>query len=258
MRSGQDIVQVEDLVVLYSRLEQTIRALDGIRLRVPAGEALIVTGQNGSGKSTLLGVLSGRVLPNGGTALIDGIPANKLTRASIPNTLFHVHQDPLAGSVATMTVFENLAVADEDARIQKLRRSALVPRYQAILEPLGLADRLGQQAQTLSPGQRQALTMIFARLRPAKLVLLDEPLAALDAKNTATCLNLIRGLKDQGKTLIYVTHHIEQTPTFGDRVVTLNAGRVVSDLATNQSPPWPQSATDTGDHATVTEPNSSR
>ena len=231
MTNRRDIVHVEDLLVTYSRFEQTIRALDGIGLTVPAGQALMVTGRNGSGKSTLLSVLCGstRTKPARGTVLIDGTPIGQLTRVNLPKLVFLVHQDPLAGTVATMTVFENLLVADEDARIQNKTRVELLAKYDALLRPVGLAERLRQQAEALSPGQRQVLTVLIARLRPAKLVLLDEPLASLDPTNAEICLSVIRGLKKLGKTLIYVTHRIEQTESFADRIVTLSEGSIVSD-----------------------------
>jgi ABC-type uncharacterized transport system ATPase component len=236
MKMGNDLIEIDDLRVTYSQYEQSVRALDGVCLRVEAGEAVIITGRNGSGKSTLLEVLSRRILGKSswrlsGRVLLGGNPIEDLSLDLLPEAVFHVHQDPLAGTVATMTVFENLILVDDEIRLKPLRRADLASKYRDLLAPLGLANRLDQQATTLSPGQRQALTILIAGLRRAKVILLDEPLAALDATNADLCLALIRELKSLGKTLLYVTHHVGQTESFGDRIVTLSEGRIISDTA---------------------------
>jgi ABC-type sugar transport system ATPase subunit len=212
-----------------------IRALDGVSLDIPAGQVLVVTGPNGGGKTTLLRVLSCSQLPEQGEVLIGGKAVSRLGPADLSKAVFHVNQDPLAGSVPTMTVFENLFLADEDARLQHLHRTALTARYRSMLEPLNLAGRLDQQAKTLSAGQKQILTILIARLRPAKLLLMDEPVANLDPSNAATCLALVRDLKSQGKTLLYVTHDLRQVDSFCDRIVTVKNGRIVGDTAANQA-----------------------
>lgn len=236
MKAGDDLIRIDDLRVTYSQYEQNVRALDGVSLRVGDGEAVIITGRNGSGKSTLLEVISRRILEKdgwtlSGRVLLGASPIERMSLASFPRTVFHVHQDPLAGTVATMTVFENLILADEETHLKHHRRMELKNKYAEFLSPLGLSARLDQQVASLSPGQRQALTILIAGLRRAKVVLLDEPLAALDATNAELCVALIRKLKSMGKTLLYVTHHVGQTESFGDRIVTLSEGRILSDTA---------------------------
>lgn len=237
MINGHDLIEIRDLRVTFSRWGQTIRALDGVTLKIPTGQALAVTGSNGSGKSTLLRALSWMLVPEQGQVLIEGKSASTLRPADFAQAVFHVHQDPLAGSVPTMTVYENLLVADDEARALRLHRADLMHRYQSMLQPLGLDNRLHQQAKTLSGGQRQILAILIARLRPAKVILLDEPLAALDLANAATCLKLICELKNLGKTLIYVTHDLSQVESFADRIVTLSDGRILSDTPAHASQP---------------------
>jgi len=229
MNNGDVIVEIRDLLVTFSRWGQIVRALDGVQLKVPSGQALVVTGPNGSGKTTLLRVLSCFLTPNQGEVLIEGKQAGKLRAADLAKAVFHVHQDPLAGSVPTMTIFENLLVADDEARVTRMSRSAVAQRYREMLHPLGLADRLQQQTKTLSGGQRQVLAILTARLRPAKVILLDEPMASLDANNVSICLKLVSDLKNLGKTLIYVTHDLDQVGCFSDRIVTMSEGHIVSD-----------------------------
>jgi ABC-type sugar transport system ATPase subunit len=235
MKNGHDIVEVRDLLVTFSRWGQTVRAIDGMCLKIPAGQALIVTGHNGSGKTTLLRALSCLLTPEQGEVFIEGKPAGKLRPADIANAVFHVHQDPLIGSVPTMTVFENLVLADDEAHARRLSKKALAARHRSLLLPLGLAERLQQQAKTLSGGQRQILAILIASLRPAKVILLDEPLAALDAANAGICLKLIGELKNLGKTIVYVTHDLNRVGSFADRIVTLQDGHIVGDNAANKS-----------------------
>ena len=83
MNNGHDIVEIRDLRVTFSRWGQTIRALDGVGLRIPAGQALVVTGPNGSGKSTLLRALSWTLVPEQGQVLIEGRPAGALRSADL-------------------------------------------------------------------------------------------------------------------------------------------------------------------------------
>ncbi|ACB77644.1 ATP-binding cassette domain-containing protein [Opitutus terrae] len=227
MSVPQHIVSTDDLRVTYLQVRRAIHALDGVTMQIPAGQAVVIVGRNGSGKSTLLGVLANRIAATGGSAFISGVSVERLPSDELAKAVFFVQQDPLAGTVGTMTVFENLLLAD--ARSEPRRRPDREEMYRDLLRPLGLEGRLDQQAATLSPGERQALAILFAGLRPAKVVLLDEPLAALDDANVDLCRMLIADVKRMGKTLLIVTHDLPQIQSIADRVLTLNAGRIISD-----------------------------
>jgi putative ABC transport system ATP-binding protein len=222
-----DHVVVEALCLSYERWGQTVNALDGVSLSVPHGQWLILVGHNGSGKTSLLRVLSGRAAPDSGQANINGQAAGGMNARELAKTVFLIHQDPLLGTAPDLTVFENLAVADSQA-VSESKRSLHI-KYGAMLHPLGLADRMKQPAQTLSGGERQLLALLIARLRPASLILLDEPLAALDPSKAERCLAEIADLRKAGKTIIQVTHDPELASTLGDRTVVMRAGKVVHD-----------------------------
>jgi putative ABC transport system ATP-binding protein len=220
-----DHVVVEALRLSYERWGQTVNALDGVSLSVPRGQWLILVGHNGSGKTSLLRVLSGRVVPDNGQARINGKTAGEMNAGDLAEAVFLIHQDPLLGTAPDLTVFENLVVADSQARIEP--RRALQAQYAEFLKPLGLADRMKQPVQTLSGGERQLLTLLIARLRPASLILLDEPLAALDPAKAQLCLTEIAALRRAGKTIIQVTHDPELAATVGDRTAVMRNGRLV-------------------------------
>jgi putative ABC transport system ATP-binding protein len=143
--------------------------------------------------------------------------------------VFHVHQDPLMGTAPKLTLFENLMVADHQAQAEGTSRRELAEKYHELLRPIGLADRMKQLARYLSGGERQLIALLIARLRPSSLMLLDEPLAALDPEKAELCLDLIRTLHREGRTIVQVTHDPSLALSGGDRTVALRDGRIVYD-----------------------------
>lgn len=228
--SGDSVLcDVRDVNVKYERWGQTVSALRNLSLKVRRGEWLMIVGPNGSGKSTLLKVVSGRRDPDGGKITLNDHEVTDLSCKQRAREVFMVHQDPLLGTAASLTVFENLRVADEEGGEREDRE--LREKYQELLEPLGLEGRLNQRAQSLSGGERQLLALLIARLRHAPLILLDEPLASLDPMRSDTCLQQIAALQEEGKTLVHVTHNLEHAVFHGDRTVVLGDGEVVKELS---------------------------
>lgn len=222
-----DHVVVQDVRLSYERWGQRVSALDGVSLSVPSGQWLILVGHNGSGKTSLLRVISGQSVPDGGRAWVNGRAASEMNADELSKLLFLIHQDPLLGTAADLTILENLLVAD--SQVAGESRLSLVRKYKEMLNPLGLADRLKQPVSTLSGGERQMLTLLIARIRPASLVLLDEPLAALDPGRAERSLVEIAALSKAGKTIIQVTHDPELACALGDRSVVMRAGKIVYD-----------------------------
>ncbi len=222
-------VEVEDLSVSFIRWGQAVKALQNVSVSIPAGQWVMLIGQNGSGKSTLLKTISGRLAPDAGTVRVHGRPVHTMQATAIAECLFHVHQDPLAGTAPKLTLFENLMIADSRALSSRASKRTLLRKYQAMLEPLGLADRIQQLAGHLSGGERQLIALLIVQLRPCGLVLLDEPLAALDPEKMELCIRVIRSLNEEGKTIIQVTHDENLAMTLGDRTVAIRAGRLVYD-----------------------------
>lgn len=229
MNGDAELLVVKELTVTFERWGQTVNALDAVSLTVPQGQWLILVGPNGSGKSTLLRAISDRIQPKSGQVFIKGKTVRAMSPAEIANLVFHVHQDPLLGTAPTLTVFENLAVADYKAQIDHEPKQLLEKKYRDMLKPLGLSNRMKQPVRTLSGGERQLLALLIARLRPSSLILLDEPLAALDPAKAEICMKEIANLSRQGKTLIQVTHDAERAASLGNRTVALHAGRIVYD-----------------------------
>lgn len=221
-------VSVRDLEVSYFRWGQRVAVIQQVSLDVAAGEWLLLVGHNGAGKSTLVKAISGQIKPDTGKVLIAEKPVHGLKPRQLAAMVFVVHQDPLMGTAPLLTVFENLRVADGRAQGTDATKSALMERYASLLTPIGLAERMRQPVRVLSGGERQLLALAIARLRDAPVILLDEPLAALDPAKTELCIDEIAAMHREGKTIIQVTHHMRGLQSRADRVLALEGGRIAS------------------------------
>ncbi len=196
-------------------------ALDGISLRVDAGEIVAVTGPSGCGKSTLLGVLLGFVAPTGGSVRIGDCELADLDPDGWRDHLAWLPQRPrlFAGSIA-----ENIALARPDASDEQLHAAVRAAGLEAVVagRPEGLHASIGDGGSRLSAGERQRVALARLFLRDAPLLLLDEPTANLDGATEDEVLEAVQRLV-RGRTAIVVAHR-PALIAVADRVVDL--GRV--------------------------------
>ncbi len=232
------MIRVRGLTVTFNRgTPMETPALRGLDLDVAAGEFVTVIGSNGAGKSTLLNAIAGDIDLDAGTVELDRIDVTGWLAARRAALVARVFQDPLSGTCETLTVEENLALATARGRLRGLRpalsrplRRELAARVGAL--GLGLETRLGDRMGLLSGGQRQAVSLLMATLRPSRVLLLDEHAAALDPKTAAYVLSLTtRLVAEHGLTTLMVTHSMRQALDHGTRTVMLHEGRVVLDVA---------------------------
>lgn len=229
MKQAKDVLlHVEQLTVRFSRWGQTLDALKDLSLDVSDHEWVLVLGHNGAGKSTLLKAVAGLIEPTSGIITIRGRRTSGMSASQLAESVFIVHQDPLLGSAPLLTVFENLFAADPQAA-KGIPREHLLKRYADLLEPLGLADRLRQPVKLLSGGERQLLAIAVAGVRPAPLILLDEPIAALDPTKSLLCVNEIAKLHAAGKTIVQVAHDTRLLMNHATRSVTIQGSTVSED-----------------------------
>jgi len=232
------MIVVEDIHVTFGRgtpLEK--HALRGVDLTIPEGEFVTVIGSNGAGKSTFLGALAGDVLAEQGRISIDGTDVTRWDTPRRAGLVARVFQDPMAGSCATLTIEENMALAAARGRRRGLapalggdRRKGFRDRIAAL--GLGLENRLHDRMGLLSGGQRQAVSLLMATLAGSKILLLDEHTAALDPATADFVLDLTRRIvRDNRLTTLMVTHSMRQALDYGDRTLMLHEGRVVLDVA---------------------------
>lgn len=222
-------LQARGLVKRYGR----VTAIDGADFDLYAGEVLAVVGDNGAGKSSLIKALSGALVPDAGTVLLDGNPTRfhsplEARRAGIET----VHQT-LALAPA-MDIATNLFLGRELRRsgpagsvFRLLDRREMRKQAQRQLDALGIetVQHIGQIVETLSGGQRQAVAVARAAMFGSRLVIMDEPTAALGVKESRLVLDLIRRIRDRGLPVVLISHDMPQVFELADRIHVHRLGR---------------------------------
>jgi putative ABC transport system ATP-binding protein len=232
------MIEIENLQKTFTQPGgDRVPALRGIDLVIPTGQFVTVIGTNGSGKSTLLNAVAGTFLPDSGTIRIAGVNVTRQPEFRRAALIGRVFQDPFKGTCPSMTVAENLRMAELRGQRRGLRvglsRSAL-ERYHALLKGLGmrLEGRLQATMGTLSGGQRQAVTLLMATLERPQLLLLDEHTAALDPRAAEQVILITEQVVRQNQlTTLMVTHSMEQALEQGDRTIMVHRGEILADLS---------------------------
>ncbi len=206
-------------------------------LAIDTGSFVSIIGSNGSGKTSLLNLVSGTLMPDGGSILLNDERIDKLPEHKRSQRLGRVFQDPSLGSCPTLTVEENLSLAEHKGQMYGLGRSVRPEKREVFREMLaefglGLEYRLGQRVSTLSGGQRQALSLLMATLQPLDLLILDEHTAALDPKSSEIVMEKTADLVQRNKrTTLMVTHNLNFALKYGDRLLMFHEGQIVMDRA---------------------------
>ena len=223
-------------VTLGKNTKRERKVLQGLNLTVASGEFLVLLGGNGAGKSTLFNVIAGGIAPDAGKLCIDGQDVTAMSQAQRAQAVSKVMQDPMQGTIAQMSILENMAFAYQRGQKRGLSLYDNQARRELFQDKLrllgiGLEKRMHDQVSGLSGGQRQALSMIMAMLQPAKILLLDEITAALDPTSTAAVMNLAnRIVREQRLTCVMITHDMEHAIQYGDRLVWLEDGQCVKSI----------------------------
>ncbi|HKW91306.1 MAG TPA: ATP-binding cassette domain-containing protein [Methylomirabilota bacterium] len=215
-------------------------ALDAVSIEVRSGDTHVLLGSSGSGKSTVLRLILGLTAPDAGTVLVDGQPVVAATRDGLVARMGYVVQD--GGLYPHLTCFDNAALAAEAARWPRAR---IADRVAELADMAGLdAAMLQRYPRELSGGQRQRVGLMRALMLDPPILLLDEPLGALDpivrAELQEQLGRLFAGL---AKTVVLVTHDIREAARLGRTITLMTAGRVVqqgtfADLAERPASPF--------------------
>ncbi len=211
-------------------------ALDRLSLTLEDGDFVTVIGGNGAGKSTMLNAVAGVFPIDAGQILIDGTDITRLPEHKRAAFIGRVFQDPMTGTAADMWIEENMALAYRRGKSRGLRWAITAKdraRYREMLKELelGLEDRLSTKVGLLSGGQRQAITLLMATMNRPKLLLLDEHTAALDPKTAAKVLALSdKFIEEEHLTAMMVTHNMRDAIAHGNRLIMMNAGKIILDV----------------------------
>lgn len=207
-------------------------ALDNLNLKLATGEFGVVIGSNGAGKSSMLNAISGALVLDSGKILINGDDVTDTPVHTRAMRLARVFQDPMKGTAASMTVAENMLLAELRSKKRSLRQGLNAKRMADYKERLsllglGLENRLDTRVELLSGGQRQSLSLIMAVGGQPDVLLLDEHTAALDPRTADIVMQAtVRAVEALKLTTLMVTHNMQHAVEFGHTVIMLDAGKV--------------------------------
>ncbi|GAB6903262.1 ABC transporter ATP-binding protein [Kineosporia succinea] len=262
--SDAPVLEVSDLTVDYGVRNRRHRALSGVSLSVGPGETLGLIGETGSGKSTLARAVLGLVAPTSGSVRVGG---EDVTRYSARQwrafrrrgVVQYVFQDPLRSLDPDLTIEESLT---EPLLLRGDPRAQALGAAREQLERVNLdRDLLRRLPGELSGGQRQRVAVARALVVEPRLILLDEPVSALDAANRVQVLQIIKNLRDAGTTLVFISHDLGSVAGVADRVAVLYQGAPAEQGATAdvlRAPQHPYTRLLLGSVPTLHAPSASR
>lgn len=204
-------------------------------LTVSDGEFVSVVGSNGSGKTSMLNLICGSIDLDSGKIIFNGDDLTKQKDFIRTRKIGRVYQDPAKGTCPSMTILENLSIADNKGKPFNLKRGLKkhkIDYYKEMLRNLnlGLEDKLYTKVGALSGGQRQTLALLMATMTPIELLILDEHTAALDPKTAEIVMKLTdKVVKEKKVTTIMVTHNLRYAVEYGNRLLMMHQGNVILD-----------------------------
>jgi simple sugar transport system ATP-binding protein len=222
------LIRLEDI----SKSFGAIQALSHVSLGIGRGEVVGLMGDNGAGKSTLVKILAGNYRPTGGTYLIENKPVSFAIPAEARSRGIEVVYQDLAlcnNLTAAANVFLGREITRKIGIFQVLDHAAMAVRAGALFRELQSDTRPRDLVERMSGGQRQAVAIARTRLAEAKLILMDEPTASISVRQVAQVLALIKRLKDQGHSVVLISHRMPDVFSTCDRVIVLRRGRKVAD-----------------------------
>jgi ABC-type lipoprotein export system ATPase subunit len=227
MATTRTAVRCQSLERHFRLGDRLVAAVDGIDLEVQPGDLLGVTGTSGSGKTTLLNLIGGLDTPTGGTLGVFGTPLHQLDdsglakyRREIVGIIFQAFH-----LIPSRTAVENVELPLMLARVPPSERTR---RAQETLARVGLAERTDHRPDELSGGEQQRVAIARALVGEPRLLLADEPTGNLDSRTSLEILDLIAELhRDEGLTVLLVSHDVEAVARIATGVVRLSDGRIV-------------------------------
>lgn len=210
---------------------------EDFNLTIQDHEFVSVVGSNGSGKTSLLNIICGSIPLDEGTIRIGNEDITKMAEYKRQRRIGRVYQNPAMGTCPSMTIAENMALADNKGKFFNLRPGKNKQRidfYRDSLRTLGLGleDKMDVKVGVLSGGQRQAMALLMSTMTPIEFLILDEHTAALDPKTAETIMELTdRIVREKNLTTIMVTHNLRYAVDYGNRLLMMHQGKAIMDKA---------------------------
>ena len=223
----EPLIRVDDLRKIYNPGENEVRALDGVSLTIERGEFVAIVGHSGSGKSTLMNMLGCLDTPTSGHYYLEGLDVSTLS----DNQLSDIRNKKIGfifqgfNLIASLNALENVELPLVYRGVPKAERRELSI---AALEKVGLKERMHHLPAALSGGQQQRVAVARAIAAAPPVILADEPTGNLDTRSTKDVMQILHNLKDDGRTVIVITHDNEIAEQ-AERVIRIRDGKVVED-----------------------------
>lgn len=231
------MIKLEHIYKDFKSSNGTLSVLKDINLTINDEDFITVIGSNGSGKSTLLNVIAGSLLPTKGSIFLDDKNITKLKEHKRAKYISRVFQDVTLGTIGDISIEENLALAfkrDEKRTLKWALKKENLSFYEDKLKAVDLAleTRLKAKINTLSGGQRQAVTLLMATLKKPEVLLLDEHTAALDPKTSKKIMKITEDIIKENKlSAVMITHNMKDALRFGNRLIMISGGRIILDAS---------------------------
>ena len=210
---------------------------ENFNLTIQDGEFLSVVGSNGSGKTSMLNIICGTIPVDSGSILVSGTDIVNQKDYIRHRRIGRVYQDPSKGTCPSMTILENMSIADNKGKGYGLGRGvnkARAEHYREMLRDLnlGLENQMETKVGSLSGGQRQTLALLMATMNPIEFLILDEHTAALDPKTAAKVLAATDKIIERDHlTAIMITHNMKDAITHGNRLIMMHEGKIIYDVS---------------------------
>ena len=219
------MIELNEVTKEYSK---GIAALNGVNLKIDAGEFVFIVGDSGSGKSTLIKLIMKELEPTSGTIIVNGQSLGRLKHRHIPKyrrTLGVVFQD--FRLLKDRNIYENIAFA---LRVTGTATRVIKKKVPAALSLVGLAQKYKAFPKELSGGEQQRVAIARAVVNEPLILLADEPTGNLDANNAWEIMKLLEEINERGTTVVVVTHNMEIVRVMNKRVITIKKGVIISDV----------------------------
>lgn len=211
-----------------------VLANDRVSLSLEKGEIVALLGENGAGKSTIMNVVYGLLSPEGGEILVDGKPVRiKSPRHAIDLGISMVHQHFML--VEPLSVTENIVLGREPGSFGMIDFAAARTRVREISDRYGLRVDPDAKIMDLSVGMQQRVEILKALYQGARVLILDEPTAVLTPQEVRELFGVVRSLVDEGLSVVFITHKLEEVMAIADRIVVMRAGRVVGETKPSET-----------------------
>lgn len=225
---NSDLILIRSVSKEYKDKRNQVKALNDVSIKIEQGSFVAITGESGAGKTTLLNIIGLIDNPTDGEYILlqeDVLKMTENKKASVRNSSFgYILQE--YGLIENYTVYENVEIPLLYSK-DKITREEKQKKISTILKQLGLEDKMHVKAKNLSGGQRQRVSIARALINQPKIIIADEPTAALDKENKIGILKLLKSINEsQNITVIVVSHDLE-VEKYADRIIRLEKGKIV-------------------------------